>query len=288
MHTTTCIKSVINHLLSNKTCKYILTAKFQTDALESRFGLYRQMSGSSYHVTVQELLESERKLRVKNILNLNSSSLGEMSIKHLFTQFVQPSTTDIDISKFENILADLHPKATNNEIQILTYIGSYCVDSLKLMCKECQLNFSSEEILLVESEDEKNLPVPADMNTDDIDTFLNMINKGGLKKPSSLVINILIHSFSIFRKIISEEYELDFQNSTNQHGVLVALIILYTKNYLLLNFDENCTSCNSIQSKYVSKIINSFSNTCLRNYTKMLCDKKFDNLNERKVKKFKK
>ena len=42
-----------------------------------------------------------------------------MSIKHLFTQFVQTSTIDIDISKFENILADLDPKVTNNEVQIL-------------------------------------------------------------------------------------------------------------------------------------------------------------------------
>ena len=35
-----------------------------TDNLESRFGLYRQLSGSNYLVSVKEVMQSERKLKI--------------------------------------------------------------------------------------------------------------------------------------------------------------------------------------------------------------------------------
>lgn len=49
------------HLLTSYTFKYVLLAKFQTDALEGRFGLYKQMNEANYHVSVTEILQSEKK-----------------------------------------------------------------------------------------------------------------------------------------------------------------------------------------------------------------------------------
>lgn len=49
---------------------YILLGKFQTDCLEDRFGKYRQLSGAQYHVSIRQVYESERKLRLQNILEL--------------------------------------------------------------------------------------------------------------------------------------------------------------------------------------------------------------------------
>ena len=37
---------------------YVLTGKFQTDQLESRFGHYRQLSRSNYLVSVADILQS--------------------------------------------------------------------------------------------------------------------------------------------------------------------------------------------------------------------------------------
>ena len=41
-----------------------LTGKFQTDNLESRFGSYRSLSGTNYHISVQEVKESNKKLKI--------------------------------------------------------------------------------------------------------------------------------------------------------------------------------------------------------------------------------
>ena len=64
-HTVSTFVIMIRDLLSNGVLDYVLTGKFQTDQLESRFGHYRQLSGSNYLVSVADVLQSEKKLKVK-------------------------------------------------------------------------------------------------------------------------------------------------------------------------------------------------------------------------------
>ena len=66
---------------------YILTGKFQTDNLEVRFGLYRMLSGSNYLVYVIEVLQSEKKLKLKGLLKLYLASKGIIKIKDFFLEF---------------------------------------------------------------------------------------------------------------------------------------------------------------------------------------------------------
>jgi len=47
---------------------YVLTGKFRTDNIECRFGQYRQLSGANFHVSVQEIKKSEKKLKIIRIL----------------------------------------------------------------------------------------------------------------------------------------------------------------------------------------------------------------------------
>ena len=49
---------------------YVLSSFVQNDPIEHHFGLYRQMSGSNYNVSVCQVLESERTLKLSNILKL--------------------------------------------------------------------------------------------------------------------------------------------------------------------------------------------------------------------------
>jgi hypothetical protein len=49
-----------------------LLNRFQSDDLEARFGQYRQMGGPNYeyHISVIQVLDSERKLKIVSLLNL--------------------------------------------------------------------------------------------------------------------------------------------------------------------------------------------------------------------------
>ncbi|CAN7938448.1 unnamed protein product [Ixodes hexagonus] len=62
------------HCLGELGFKYVLLGKFQTDRLEERFGRYRQLSGSQYHVSITQVFESEKKIRLQDPLRFPSMS----------------------------------------------------------------------------------------------------------------------------------------------------------------------------------------------------------------------
>ena len=79
--------TLIKYLLQEFELCYVLLGKFQTDQLESRFGHYRQLSGSNYLVSVQEVLQSEKKLKIKSLLKLYSASKGAITIRDYIGNF---------------------------------------------------------------------------------------------------------------------------------------------------------------------------------------------------------
>lgn len=63
LHTVNTLMEIISFLLGDMKLSYVLLGKFQTDPLEARFSQYRQMSGACYHVSVKQVLESEKKTK---------------------------------------------------------------------------------------------------------------------------------------------------------------------------------------------------------------------------------
>ena len=95
-HTITTLVALYKELLQHYKLRYILIGKFQTDNIESRFGLYRMLSGCNYLVSVVEVLQNEKKLKMKNLLKLYSSSKGTIPIKDFLMEFGEPSNSDCD------------------------------------------------------------------------------------------------------------------------------------------------------------------------------------------------
>ena len=69
-HTVKSLVELLKHLLVTMNVDFVLTGKFQTDDLESRFGHYRQMSGGNRLVSIQEILETEKKIKINSMLKL--------------------------------------------------------------------------------------------------------------------------------------------------------------------------------------------------------------------------
>ena len=55
-HTTETLVKLCDYLIKNFNVSYVLLGKFQTDNLESRFQIYRQMCGANYNVSVRQVL----------------------------------------------------------------------------------------------------------------------------------------------------------------------------------------------------------------------------------------
>ncbi len=60
------------HLIENHAFSYVLLGKLQSDPLEGRFGMYRQLNGASFFVSVHQVLQAEKKIRVLNQMQLNT------------------------------------------------------------------------------------------------------------------------------------------------------------------------------------------------------------------------
>lgn len=135
--TTDAFINLIPYLFQNYEIDYILLGKFQTDALESRFGSYRQMSGANYYISFVQLIESERKLRFKNSIIISTKN-DNISLKSLepYEESNQEVYINIDIYhcllvgefSLEFVPSDLLP--------IVTYIGGYVA---KKKIKETQM-----------------------------------------------------------------------------------------------------------------------------------------------------
>ena len=86
-HTVGTFVILIRDLLQHNVLKSILTNKFQTDQLKNKFNHYRKLFDSNYLVTVSDGLRCEKKLKVKRLLKLYSTSKGTISIRTYLEKF---------------------------------------------------------------------------------------------------------------------------------------------------------------------------------------------------------
>ena len=62
------IRKLATYLIECAGFSYVLTGKINSDPIEARFGRYRQMSGGNYLISVKNVLENERKLKILSFL----------------------------------------------------------------------------------------------------------------------------------------------------------------------------------------------------------------------------
>ena len=104
IRTLRCQASLIEDLFADG-YDFILTAHFQSDPLERRFGQYRQMSGGRFLVGLKDTIISEKIIKIKSLLKegidvdeeVKVTGTGEMEIMKLkkeiswnFTRHTRP------------------------------------------------------------------------------------------------------------------------------------------------------------------------------------------------------
>ena len=92
-HSCSVLPDITNYLPEYCGFKYLLSSFLQTDPLEHHFGLYRMMSVSNYHVTYLQILETERRLKLSNILRIFASQQdsGIYSLQSFIDSYSTPS-----------------------------------------------------------------------------------------------------------------------------------------------------------------------------------------------------
>jgi hypothetical protein len=194
------------------------------------------MCGASYHVSVSQVLESEKKIKVLNFLKVKSAVNGKFEIRSLFSNLNEvkfnDSTDDFINRTYEEL--DRHIDViniSNDEYMILIYIGGYIANSLKSkMCKNCGESLTLDKELQIESKKEALL-------------YLDDLDRGALKVPTDFLVEILVRMFKIFQILISNIYEDIFLAASSQKDTLCKLS--------LENCDDIYLECNCPNSEQI-------------------------------------
>ena len=193
-HTTSTLIKLCDYLLHYHQLKYILLGKFQTDKLECRFGIYRQMSGGNFSVSVEQVLESENKLKIVNLLSLKSSQSKVLHIVDMNTSTVEDeesSVTSLDI--FDGIHDDVtDQELSHTDEKVLIYIAGYVGHTMqkKCTCSLCIAKLCSKNVLDVEISEENC-------------QYTQQLNRGGLKWPTEFTLSACTNTYKLFQVLMS-------------------------------------------------------------------------------------
>jgi hypothetical protein len=268
-HTVATFIELIAFLFTDIGVSYVLTGKFQTDCLEFRFSQYRQSSGANYNVSVQELKESEKKLKIVSMLHVMSAAKGKISLK----DFLLKSSTSEDIedrddasAESSGISAFLPALATCDDIELtvsetqsLVFIAGYVGYKVarKLSCDLCRGELVCDKTLQY------------DLSSVDF-TYLSDLDRGGLRWPTDFLLEVVTQVFLVFRVIVSKDYEVQFLTCNNQKSVLQQLA---TERLIDCGTTVGECTCGTTMHKLANMTMSYIINICLNNYCKQAADK---------------
>ena len=225
-----CHASLIEDLLEEQ-YDFVLTARFQSDPLEKRYGQYRQMSGGRFLVSLREVICSEKILKVKSLLK-ESCELPLIEQDHLSSD---PKLCDVLQKEIDQISSsDLILNEDSREVA--SYVAGYVAKQINSTTNNC-----SDCFIVGECEDKK---------------YLNLISRGGLLSPSHPLCHFICSSFAL----------LDVMNITIQKNQLPARLAAETA-LAIANFPHNFI-CDSHEDKIVKKINRIVSNIFFNNERK--------------------
>lgn len=244
------LRLLVIHLIDDFNFSYVLTGKIQSDMIESRFGRYRQMSGGNFYISVKQVLESERKIKLVSLLKNSGISLNSITEVQVTTDFnpVQP----IDLSDFPEI------DICESELQVIFYVSGYCASKLisHVKCDDC-LRF------LISNSTMAQIVQPT--------LFFDILNRGRLKCPGNELFIVCCKAYEIFCRIKKSVQFHIFLRLTSPRDTFVATVVTNLENVPIF-----CSSNHDVTQIW-NKCIVIFFNCLARNF---LRSKKLNSVND--------
>lgn len=202
--TTAGLIQLSNYLLEEKHLSYVLLGLINSDPLEKRFGWYRQLSGANYYLSLKQFLEAEKKIRLKCLVQFAHLNIQE--IQEVFAGIGgTKEEIDADVEKLYGMINfdSIHDALeSDGQEGIMFYVAGYIVRGLlkKSKCDDCSSVLASSRSspkLLIDGNDNEIL--------ESKNTFLEMINRGGLCTPSDAAYMVCVHAAKLKEEIFMDD-----------------------------------------------------------------------------------
>ncbi|MCP4120076.1 MAG: hypothetical protein GY737_32715 [Desulfobacteraceae bacterium] len=196
-HTLTALVEMSRFMVDKLGFNYILLGKFQSDSLESRFGWYRQLSGTNYFISVKQLFESELKIKTLSLVHFSGVSLSELSSSDKYDQCADEM--ELDSAEFVTlkealIKVDAAEGPVSRSDCCTVYFVTGAVIHSELRRRKCSC---CSAILVNDDPPEFDL----ELTNEGESSFLKRVNRGGLLSPSSAPYAACVKAFSVFGSI---------------------------------------------------------------------------------------
>ena len=239
-HSCLALIEIVNHLTHNCGFDYVLTSRLQNDPIEHHFGLYRMMSGAQYHVTLTQILESERRIKLSSILKSFSKTQESdyVNLKDIIESFSLPPDKPSDSLNLDTyrLAMEYFPTLTldTSILQSIAFVGGYAVHTYFKQSSKC------EDCLSLLTLD-KELEI---VDIKDTYKFIQLIDRCALKWPSHIVIDAIIIVLKIYMTIEGDYNLMQQFLAGPSRKILIQLTTTYIEDTQCVNWRNTCGSCN--------------------------------------------
>jgi hypothetical protein len=230
------LPELVKCLLQEEDISFILLGQISSDSIERRFGQYRQMAGGNFFISVRQILESEKAIRIKCLVKFSQVTLSE--IKDIFQSDNEEKMRNVEENAallMDTVLSSTMPECTlQGDEAVIYYIAGYISRSRlkRTPCQGCQA-------LLTKSTETETLAVNFVQEQETTqeqlqlkESFQNAINRGGLLKPSDLVYVSCMSAFSLHQEVFGkEDVKKQFMGFQNAREVFAQVALCKMQNY---------------------------------------------------------
>ncbi len=219
-HTSRGLVALAEYLLEEKGFSYVLLGQVQSDPIERRFGWYRHLGGSNYFISVRQILEAEKSIRLRSLLKFSELDFKEVkdAIDCIKTKNNNCVDNEAD-TLFQMLDLDdqLDFSCMEEDKNIIFYVAGYIARSIckQTRCSSCVTLLKSEknvpEVKVTEQEENQE----SKGLEDDKQKLIEQINRGGLFYPSDFVYVLALHAWKLFSLISLKEEAKQFFLSTS-------------------------------------------------------------------------
>ena len=239
---------------------YLLTAKLQTDILEKRFGIYRQLNGAAYLMSFKEIISAERKIRIRTRIKLGNIKFNIADMdndNHNIEKGDLILDLDHILEDLENIesMLECDPK----ELGAILYISGAIGRKLKtkIVCNACfESLVDKDNSYEIENGNEKD--------------YFESINRGALIKPSMMLLSIVKICLNFFELYIRPALGSTIKNPSSCQ--LREILYKFLERISYLENLPDCSRCNSNKNLILKDILRILTNIILNNFCKMYTD----------------
>ena len=247
-------------MLDRLAFNYVLLGQLQFDAIESRFGWLRQLSGANYFLSTRQVFEGDRKIRALSLLKYSQLSLEDVDSA---IQAEDSSSSDAAAADAIAEALQCHKSPSSSDTNTIYYVSRAMAWSVvrstrceSTRCEHCKQELNGDGSVDVDECVESVAPAPS--------TLLDSIDRRGLSRPSDYAFLLAVHCWQVFEEVKSnEELKTKFLGAVSQKSLFLKIMDRVSDTSFAT---ENCMKGHSLKSLLVQRLLNCFA----KNFVKEL------------------